>query len=153
MTVVGQTPAGPAPPVRREESVHRTLEAVWRMESAKIVATLARVLRDVGVAEDIAQDALVAAMEQWPHQGLPDKPAAWLMTTAKRRAIDHIRRDVNLTRKLEQVGHLEDVRAGEAAEAQFETAEQDISDDLLRLIFTACHPVLSRQAQIAMTLR
>jgi RNA polymerase sigma factor (sigma-70 family) len=123
------------------------------MESAKIVATLARVLRDVGVAEDIAQDALVAAMEQWPHQGLPDKPAAWLMTTAKRRAIDHIRRDVNLARKLEQVGHLEEARAGEAAEAQLETAEQDISDDLLRLIFTACHPVLSRQAQVALTLR
>lgn len=133
--------------------MHRTLEAVWRMESAKIVATLARVLRDVGVAEDIAQDALVAAMEQWPDQGLPDKPAAWLMTTAKRRAIDHIRRDVNLARKLEQVGHLEEARAGEAAEAQFETAEQDISDDLLRLIFTACHPVLSRQAQISLTLR
>jgi RNA polymerase sigma factor (sigma-70 family) len=142
-----------ASPPRADEVVHRTVEAVWRMESAKIVATLARVLRDVGVAEDIAQDALVAAMEQWPGQGLPDKPAAWLMTTAKRRAIDHIRRDVNLASKLQQVGHLEDARAGEAAEAEFETAEQDIADDLLRLIFTACHPVLTRQAQIALTLR
>ncbi len=123
------------------------------MESAKIVATLARVLRDVGVAEDIAQDALVAAMEQWPEQGLPNNPAAWLMTTSRRRAIDHIRRDVNLAGKLEQVGHLEEVRAGEAAEAEFETAEQDVTDDLLRLIFTACHPVLTRQAQIALTLR
>jgi RNA polymerase sigma factor (sigma-70 family) len=150
MTVADQAPVGHAPDTR---AVHRTIEAVWRMESAKIVATLARVLRDVGIAEDIAQDALVAAMEQWPGQGLPDKPAAWLMTTAKRRAIDHIRRDVNLARKLEQVGHLEETRVGEAAEAAFETAEQDISDDLLRLIFTACHPALSREAQIALTLR
>src|SRR5512138_2244294 len=142
-----------ASPPRPDEAVHRTIEAVWRMESAKIVATLARVLRDVGVAEDIAQDALVAAMEQWPEQGLPDRPAAWLMTTAKRRAIDHIRRDVNLASKLQQVGHLEEARAGEAAEAEFETAEQDITDDLLRLIFTACHPVLTRQAQIVLTLR
>jgi RNA polymerase sigma factor (sigma-70 family) len=142
-----------ASPPRPDEAVHRTIEAVWRMESAKIVATLARVLRDVGVAEDIAQDALVAAMEQWPGQGLPDRPAAWLMTTAKRRAIDYIRRDVNLASKLQQVGHLEEARAGEAAEAEFETAEQDITDDLLRLIFTACHPVLTRQAQIVLTLR
>ncbi|HET7277095.1 MAG TPA: RNA polymerase sigma factor [Dermatophilaceae bacterium] len=142
-----------ASPPRPDAAVHRTIEAVWRMESAKIVATLARVLRDVGVAEDIAQDALVAAMEQWPEQGLPDRPAAWLMTTAKRRAIDHIRRDVNLASKLQQVGHLEEARAGEAAEAEFETAEQDVTDDLLRLIFTACHPVLTRQAQIVLTLR
>jgi RNA polymerase sigma factor (sigma-70 family) len=125
-----------------------TVEAVFRIESARIIAGVTRIVRDVGIAEEIAQDALVAALEQWPESGVPDKPGAWLMATAKHRAIDLVRRKETYARKLAEVGRtLEDVPPPEPADAE------DIDDDLLRLIFTACHPVLSTEARIALTLR
>ena len=129
--------------------IHRTIEAVWRIESARLIAGLARIVRDVGLAEDLAQDALVAALEQWPESGVPDNPGAWLMGTAKHRAIDRIRRDTRLQQKQEQLAreleiHLEDDPTVEADE---------VSDGLLRLIFTACHPVLPTEARVALTLR
>ncbi|MFK4225096.1 RNA polymerase sigma factor [Streptomyces sp. NPDC019890] len=124
------------------------VEAVFRIESARIIAGVARIVRDVGIAEEIAQDALVAALEQWPESGVPDRPGAWLMATAKHRAIDLVRRKETYARKLAEVGRaLEDVPPPEPADAE------DIDDDLLRLIFTACHPVLSTDARIALTLR
>lgn len=137
-----------------------TVEAVFRIESARIIAGVARIVRDVGIAEELAQDALVAALEQWPESGVPDKPGAWLMATAKHRAIDLVRRKETYARKLAEVGRaLEDVPppggdgtdAFEAVEAAADT--DSIDDDLLRLIFTACHPVLSTEARIALTLR
>ncbi|HVR41238.1 MAG TPA: RNA polymerase sigma factor [Thermoanaerobaculia bacterium] len=132
---------------------HRAIDAVWRIESAKLIAGLARITRDVGVAEELAQDALVAALEQWPQSGIPEKPAAWLMATAKHRAIDQLRRRALLDRKHEELGREIDARQ-ELAVADFETAiDDDIGDDLLRLIFTACHPVLSTEARVALTLR
>jgi RNA polymerase sigma-70 factor (ECF subfamily) len=132
---------------------HRAIDAVWRIESAKLIAGLARIVRDVGLAEDLAQDALVAALEKWPESGVPDNPGAWLMATAKHRAIDHMRRDTLLQRKHEQLGY--------ELEAQIERAIPDldaqlddhVGDDLLRLVFTACHPVLSTEARVALTLR
>ncbi|KAB2343411.1 RNA polymerase sigma factor [Actinomadura rudentiformis] len=125
-----------------------TIEAVFRIESARIIAGVTRIVRDVGIAEELAQDALVAALEQWPESGVPDKPGAWLMATAKHRAIDLVRRKETYARKLAEVGRtLEDVPPPEPAEAD------DIDDDLLRLIFTACHPVLSTEGRIALTLR
>jgi len=132
---------------------HRAIEAVWRIESAKLIAGLALVVRDVGLAEDLAQDALVAAFEQWPVSGVPDNPGAWLMTTAKRRAIDAMRRDALHERKHAQIGaELEDER--ERAVPDLDAAIDDhVGDDLLSLIFTACHPVLSTDARIALTLR
>jgi RNA polymerase sigma factor (sigma-70 family) len=132
---------------------HRAIEAVWRIESAKLIAGLARVVRDVGLAEDLAQDALVAALEQWPASGVPDNPGAWLMTTAKRRAIDAMRRDALHERKHAQIGaELEDER--ERAVPDLDAALDDhVGDDLLSLIFTACHPVLSTDARVALTLR
>ncbi|HTK97981.1 MAG TPA: RNA polymerase sigma factor [Pseudomonadales bacterium] len=139
------------------ERVHRTVEAVWRIESARIIAGLARILRDVGLAEEFAQDALVAALEQWPEHGVPDRPGAWLTAIAKHRAIDWIRRrslherkQDALTRETESM--LEDAAANLAAstDAAF---DDPIGDDLLRLIFIACHPVLSREARAALTLR
>ncbi|WTT35026.1 RNA polymerase subunit sigma-24 [Kitasatospora sp. NBC_00085] len=124
------------------------VEAVFRIESARIIAGVTRIVRDVGIAEELAQDALVAALEQWPEKGVPDRPGAWLMTTAKHRAIDLVRRKETYARKLAEVGRsLEDVPPPEPAEPD------DIDDDLLRLIFTACHPVLSAEARIALTLR
>ncbi|MCM2394154.1 RNA polymerase sigma factor [Streptomyces albipurpureus] len=124
------------------------VEAVFRIESARIIAGVARIVRDVGIAEEIAQDALVAALEQWPESGVPDNPGAWLMATAKHRAIDLVRRKENYARKLVEVGRtLEDVPPPEVS------GPGDIDDDLLRLIFTACHPVLSTDARIALTLR
>ncbi|WP_405806693.1 RNA polymerase sigma factor [Streptomyces sp. NBC_00210] len=124
------------------------VEAVFRIESARIIAGVARIVRDVGIAEEIAQDALVAALEQWPQSGVPDRPGAWLMATAKHRAIDLVRRKETYARKLAEVGRaLEDVPPPEPADAE------DIDDDLLRLIFTACHQVLSTDARIALTLR
>jgi RNA polymerase sigma factor (sigma-70 family) len=137
--------------------IQGTIEAVWRIESAKIIAGLARIVRDIGLAEDLAQDALVIALERWPETGIPDKPGAWLMATAKHRAIDRIRRNVTLERKHEELGR-ELVIQQEMTEADFDAAldtvlADDVSDDLLRLIFTACHPVLSTEARVALTLR
>ncbi|WP_307796653.1 RNA polymerase sigma factor [Actinomadura barringtoniae] len=130
--------------------VSRTVETVFRMHSPRIIAGVARVVRDVGIAEELAQDALVAALEQWPESGVPDNPGAWLMVAARRRAIDLVRRKEAYARKLAEVG-----RAMEGVEdAQPELPDPDeIDDDLLRLIFTACHPVLSTDARIALTLR
>jgi RNA polymerase sigma-70 factor, ECF subfamily len=133
--------------------VHRTIDAVWRIESAKLIAGLARMVRDVGVAEDLAQDALVAALEQWPGSGVPDNPGAWLMTTAKRRAIDRMRRDKVATRKYEELGRELDARQDSTVPDLEAALDDDIGDDLLRLIFTACHPVLSTEARVALTLR
>ncbi|WP_443065747.1 RNA polymerase sigma factor [Streptomyces sp. NBC_00503] len=130
----------------------RAVEAVFRIESARIIAGVARIVRDLGIAEELAQDALVAALEQWPQSGVPDKPGAWLMATAKHRAIDLVRRKETYARKLAEVGRtLEDEPpASESAELADPEA---IDDDLLRLIFTACHPVLATEARIALTLR
>jgi RNA polymerase sigma factor (sigma-70 family) len=129
--------------------VHRTIDAVWRMESAKVIAALARYTRDVGLAEEMAQDALVAALEQWPEEGVPRNPGAWLTTTAKRRAIDQIRRRENFNRKVEEIGR----EVGEATPDASEGIEDEIGDDLLSLIFTACHPVLGTEARVALTLK
>jgi len=137
----------------RTDDVARTLEAVWRMEAAKVTAVVARLVGDVGLAEDLAQDAFVQALEQWPRDGIPHKPGAWLTATARRRAIDRIRRDVNLASKLQQVGHLEELRVAELAEGDFDAALEDIDDDVLGLIFAACHPALTAQARISLTLR
>jgi RNA polymerase sigma factor (sigma-70 family) len=133
--------------------IHRAIEAVWRIESAKLIGALARLVRDVGLAEDLAQDALVIALERWPETGIPAKPGAWLMATAKHRAIDRIRRNVALERKHEELGR--DLEIQQAlAEVDFDAAfEEDVEDDLLRLIFIACHPVLSTEARVALTLR
>jgi RNA polymerase sigma factor (sigma-70 family) len=132
---------------------HRVIEAVWRMESAKLIAGLARIVRDVGVAEDLAQDALLAALERWPQSGVPDNPGAWLMATAKHRSIDQMRRHAMLERKHELLGH-ELAQQQEAAVADLDAAIDDhVGDDLLRLMFTACHPVLSTDARVALTLR
>lgn len=137
--------------------VQRSIDAVWRIESAKIIAAIARMVRDVGLAEELAQDALVAALEQWPGKGVPDNPAAWLMATAKHRAIDRIRRRDLHARKEEELAAEMNAR-GEDVQPDFvdalaEAQADDIGDDLLRLIFTACHPVLSTEARVALTLR
>ncbi|MFJ8476654.1 RNA polymerase sigma factor [Kitasatospora sp. NPDC094011] len=134
-----------------ERDATATVEAVFRIESARIIAATARIVRDLGLAEELAQDALVAALEQWPRDGVPDNPGAWLTATAKRRAIDLVRRREVYARKLAEVGRaLEDAPEPEPMEP---AGPDDIDDDLLRLIFTACHPVLSAQARIALTLR
>lgn len=131
----------------------RAIDAVWRMESARLIAGLARIVRDVGLAEDLAQDALVIALEQWPQSGIPDNPGAWLMATAKHRAIDRLRRIKTLERKVEQLGRELEFRQG-LSEADFDAVvEDDVGDDLLRLMFTACHPILSTEARVALTLR
>src|ERR687897_2988267 len=129
---------------------HRAIDAVWRIESARLIAGLARIVRDVGVAEDLAQDALVAALEQWPESGVPDNPGAWLMGTAKHRAVDRLRRRNVLERKYEELGREIQVSVEPDPDAAL---DDDIGDDLLSLIFTACHPVLSTEARIALTLR
>jgi RNA polymerase sigma-70 factor, ECF subfamily len=132
---------------------HRTIDAVWRIESARLIAGLARMVRDVGLAEDLAHDALVAALERWPESGVPDNPGAWLMATAKHRAIDLLRRSARLERKHEELGRELDARE-EIAVADLEAAiDDDIGDDLLRLVFISCHPVLSTEARVALTLR
>ena len=132
---------------------HRAIDAVWRIESARIIAGLARMVRDIGLAEELAQDALVAALESWPESSVPDNPGAWLMATAKRRALDRLRRNKLLQRKHEALGH-ELALQQEITEADFDAAlDDDIGDDLLRLVFTACHPVLSTEARVALTLR
>jgi RNA polymerase sigma factor (sigma-70 family) len=132
---------------------HKAIDAVWRIESAKLIAGLTRIVRDVGLAEDLAQDALVAALEQWPESGVPNNPGAWLMATAKHRAIDHLRRGTRLDRKHEQIA-LELEAEQERAVTDLDAALDDhVGDDLLRLAFIACHPVLATEARVALTLR
>jgi RNA polymerase sigma factor (sigma-70 family) len=139
--------------VAASSDVHRAVDAVWRIESARIIAGVARLVRDVGVAEELAQDALVAALEQWPESGVPNNPGAWLMAIARRRAIDLVRRRERLERKVAQLGH-ELEAAGDETEADFDAVLTDqIEDDLLRLVFVSCHPVLSTEARVALTLR
>src|SRR4030095_8810933 len=122
--------------------IHRTIDAVWRIESARLIGSLTRIVQDVGLAEDLAQGALVAALEQWPESGIPDKPGAWLMTTAKHHGIDLIRRNIRLDRKYDEMGRdLEIQQELGAPEPEVDT-DQDMGDDLLRLMFIACHPVL-----------
>src|SRR6266850_367937 len=131
---------------------HRAIDTVWRIESPRLIAGLARMVRDVGMAEDLAQDALVVALEQWPKSGVPDNPGAWLMATAKNRAIDRLRRNQLLERKHEELGR--EVAVREMAVPDFDRAlDDDVGDDLLRLVFVACHPVLSTEARAALTLR
>jgi RNA polymerase sigma factor (sigma-70 family) len=133
--------------------VNRTIDAVWRIESARLIAGLARLVRDVGLAEDLAQEALVAALEQWPESGLPDNPGAWLMATARHRAIDRLRRADVHERKTQELGRELEIR-GEIGSLDLEAEIDDpFDDDLLRLIFTTCHPVLSTDARVALTLR
>lgn len=133
-------------------AIHNTIDAVWRIESAKLIAGLTRLVRDVGLAEDLAQEALVAALEQWPESGVPEKPGAWLMATAKHRALDLLRRRQMLDRKHEELGR--EMEALELTAPDFDSAlDDDIGDDLLRLMFIACHPVLSSEARVALTLR
>ena len=131
---------------------HHAIDAVWRIESPRLIAGLARFTRDLGAAEDLAQDALVAALEQWPTQGIPDNPGAWLMTVAKRRALDHYRRSAIAVRKHEELGR--ELAAKEMALPDFDAAldaNNDLGDDLLRLTFGCCHPVLSTEAMSALT--
>ena len=136
---------------------HQAITAIWRLEGAKIIAGVARMVRDVGLAEELAQDALVAALEHWPHEGIPDNTGAWLMATAKNRALDYLRRARMQAEKHEEIGH--DLEAMEAmvvpdiSDSIDERRSREISDDLLRLIFTACHPVLSTEARVALTLK
>jgi RNA polymerase sigma factor (sigma-70 family) len=137
--------------------VHQAIDAVWRIESAKIVAGVARMVRDIGLAEELAQDALVAALEHWPLQGIPDKPGAWLMTTAKNRALDRLQHLKLAEEKLQQIGN--DLEAQKAlivpdfTDTLDAARQDDIGDDLLRLMFTACHPVISAEARVALTLK
>ncbi|WP_431679160.1 RNA polymerase sigma factor [Kitasatospora sp. KL5] len=132
---------------------HRAIEAVWRIESARIIAGLARLVRDIGLAEELAQDALVAALEQWPGTGVPDNPGAWLTVTARRRAVDRIRREASLAEKLRLVGHQLETDPPQGPHPEQAVLAEEIEDDLLRLVFTACHPVLSTEARVALTLR
>jgi RNA polymerase sigma factor (sigma-70 family) len=134
------------------DSIRATVDAVWRMESAKIIAKLARMLRDVGLAEELAQDALVTALEQWPVSGVPNNPGAWLMVTAKNRALDQLRRFKLLQRKHDTIAHDAELLRRDSPTPE-EESDQEVSDDLLRLIFIACHPVLSTEARVALTLR
>jgi RNA polymerase sigma-70 factor, ECF subfamily len=132
--------------------LHRTIETLWRMESARLIATLARMVGDLGVAEELAQDAMLAALEHWPADGIPAQPAAWLTTTAKNRALDHLRRHQRVQRK--HAAFAPELEPAASAQHDPETAADDpVGDDLLRLIFTACHPVLSTEARVALTLR
>ncbi|HJZ64409.1 MAG TPA: RNA polymerase sigma factor [Candidatus Acidoferrum sp.] len=132
---------------------HQAIDAVWRIESARLIAGLTRIVRDVGLAEELAQDALVVALEKWPESGIPDNPGAWLMATAKHRALDHFRRNKLHERKHEEIGR-ELKSQQESALASFEISENgDIEDDLLRLVFISCHPILSTDARVALTLR
>jgi RNA polymerase sigma factor (sigma-70 family) len=132
---------------------HRTIDAIWRIESPRLIAGLARIVRDVGVAEDLAQDALVAALEQWPREGVPNNPGAWLMASAKHRAIDFFRRNAMLERKHAELGYEIESNQRSAAPDLDAALDDDVGDNLLRLMFTACHPVLSTEARAALTLR
>src|SRR6478735_7803612 len=131
---------------------HRTVETVWRMEAPKLIAGLARLTRDVGRAEELAQDALVAALKQWPEEGVPRNPAAWLMQVAKHRAADAARHEIMARRKQDEIGRDIDNEGPSMADLD-EALDDEVGDDLLRLIFTACHPVLPKEARIALTLR
>jgi RNA polymerase sigma-70 factor (ECF subfamily) len=133
--------------------IHKTIEAVWKTESTRLIAAIARVTRDVGVAEELAQDALVTALERWPEEGVPENPAAWLMTAAKRRAIDSLRRGQMLLQKHEEIARELEVEQQRLGDAMDQALDQVIDDDVLRLIFTACHPILPVEARIALTLR
>ncbi|MGY2129452.1 RNA polymerase sigma factor [Blastococcus sp. SYSU DS0617] len=142
----------PAPAASATADLHRVVDAVWRMESARIVGALTRVTGDIGLAEELAQDALVAALEQWPETGVPATPGAWLMATAKHRAIDTFRRAQNLRRKTQELGR--SLVQEESAEEDWAAAlDEVVEDDVLRLVFISCHPVLSREARVALTLR
>ena len=131
---------------------HRTIDAVWRIESARLIAGLTRIVHDVGLAEDLAQDALVAALERWPESGVPNNPGAWLMATAKHRAIDTLRRGKMLERKHQEVGHDLEIQQQQTV-LDLDALDDPVGDDLLRLVFISCHPVLSREARVALTLR
>src|SRR3954471_9270855 len=135
------------------EDIHRAIDAVWRIESARLIGGLARIVRDVGIAEELAQDALVAALEQWPSTGVPENPGAWLMATAKHRAIDFIRRNKMAQRKHEELGRQIERDQWDTVDNLDAALDDDVGDDLLRLVFTACHPVLSPEARVALTLR
>jgi RNA polymerase sigma factor (sigma-70 family) len=138
-------------PASATHDIHRAIDAVWRIESARLIAGLARMVRDVGLAEDLAQDALLAALERWPESGIPDNPGAWLMAAAKHRAIDALRRGTRF--KHEEIGPEAETGQGDAEMKLVEAIDDDVGDDLLRLMFTACHPVLSTEARVALTLR
>ena len=133
--------------------VNRAIDAVWRIESPRLIAGLARMVRDIGIAEDLAQDALVVALEQWPESGVPDNPGAWLMATAKHRAIDLLRRNTRIERKHEELGRELEAQQAMAVADLDAAIDDDVGDDLLRLVFTACHTVLSSEARVALTLR
>ena len=132
---------------------HRAIEAVFRIESSRLIAGLARFVRDVGLAEELAQEALVAALEQWPRSGIPDNPGAWLMTTAKRRAIDQFRRNETLSRKQQELGRDLELQQAQEQDTVDDALDHEVGDDLLRLMFVACHPVLSTEARVALTLK
>ena len=134
-------------------TAHRAIDAVWRIESAKLIAGLTRIVRDVGLAEDLAQDALVAALEQWPETGVPDNPGAWLMATAKHRAIDRIRRAQRCSSASTTSSAASSSRRRTTVPDLDAALDDDVGDDLLRLVFIACHPVLSTEARVALTLR
>ncbi|CAG7602061.1 RNA polymerase sigma factor [Actinacidiphila bryophytorum] len=156
MTAADRTGTGPPHAEPGPDRARRAVEAVWRIESPRLIAGLTRLVHDIGVAEELAQDALVSALEQWPRDGVPRNPGAWLMTTAKRRGIDLIRRNETFARKLQLLGHELETAQGAAVFDGPGDAAQDaaaIEDDLLRLVFVACHPVLSREARVALTLR
>jgi RNA polymerase sigma factor (sigma-70 family) len=133
--------------------IHRAIDAVWRIESAKVIAGVTRIVGDVGIAEELAQDALVAALERWPESGIPRNPGAWLMATAKHRAIDHVRRNRMLARKHDQLGYELEAEQERAVPDLDAALDDHVGDDLLRLVFIACHPVLSTEARVALTLR
>lgn len=135
------------------QDANRAIEAVWKIESARLIAGLARIVRDVGVAEDLAQDALIAALQQWPRSGVPDNPGAWLLTIGRRRAIDLLRRQTLLQRKQDALGSAIETEQAIALAEQASDPSDDVGDDLLRLIFITCHPVLSTDARVALTLR
>lgn len=137
----------------RDARLHRTLDALWRMESPRLVARLARMTGDVGTAEELAQDVLVIALERWPAEGVPDNPAAWLMTAAKRRAIDHLRQRALHAQKRGEYGVERELHGADMSDDAHERADDDIGDDLLRLVFAACHPVLPQESRVALTLR
>lgn len=136
-----------------EQASHRAVEAVWRIESARLIAGIMRIVRDIGLAEDLAQDALVSALEQWPTSGIPDNPGAWLMTIAKRRAIDSMRHAKLVESKADEVGRDIETRHNAGALDIDAMLDNEVEDDMLRLVFISCHPVLSREARVALTLR